>query len=99
MTDLIIDASIVADVCLGTNSEAAELIESRERSHLRNWIYVGQKVEIYELLIDDIRMQDKYQSKNNPCRMEQSSCIFSSLVRPTTHGTRHITLYPEVNGP
>ena len=63
MTDLIIDASIVADVCLGTNSEAAELIESRESSHLRNWIYVGQKVEIYELLIDDIRMQDKYQSK------------------------------------
>ena len=61
MTDLIIDGSIAAAVCLGKNSEAKELIESRESSHLRNWIYVGQKVEIYELLIDDIKMQDKYQ--------------------------------------
>ena len=63
MTDLIIDGSIVAAVCLGKNSAAKELIESRERSNLRNWVYVGQIIEIYELLIGDIKAQDKYQSK------------------------------------
>ena len=63
MGDLIIDASIAADVCHGNNPEVTELLRARQNLYFRNWIYVGQKTELYKLLLGNITEGEKRQSK------------------------------------
>tara|TARA_Y100001934_G_C12355741_1_gene778040 strand:- start:738 stop:2258 length:1521 start_codon:yes stop_codon:yes gene_type:complete len=51
MIDLIVDAPIVADACSDDAANLTKFLDSRRNINNRNWVYIGQKLEIFELLL------------------------------------------------
>lgn len=70
MIDLIVDAPIVADVCNNDLGNLAKFLDSRRKNNFRNWVYVGQKLEVFELLLD----------RSEPKQVEQPKPIDSKKL-------------------
>ena len=50
MTDLILDAEVVAQLCRDDMPELRDVLRLRRDAGHRNWLYVGQLTQILDLL-------------------------------------------------